>query len=161
VIPLFREQIRAGGPVTITTTEMTRFLLTLNEAVDTMFAALRGARRGETYIPRVPAAKVTDIAAVLVGNRSVETRVVGIRPGEKVHEVLVSEEECHRTTQRDGWYVIAPILPELQSEPAAAPLGREYNSGDHVVGRAELASLLGRRGLLLDSPDAFEEDLLV
>jgi FlaA1/EpsC-like NDP-sugar epimerase len=161
VIPLFREQIRAGGPVTITTTDMTRFLLTLNEAVDTVFAAVRDARRGETYIPRVPAAKVTDIAAVLIGDRKVETKVVGIRPGEKVHEVLVSEEECHRTGTRGDYYVIAPILPELQQEAVATPLGREYNSADHVVDRRELAQQLGRRGLLLDAPDAFEEDLLV
>ena len=65
VIPLFHEQIRSGGPVTITTPDMTRFLLSLDEAVDTVFAAVRGAGRGETYIPRVPSARVTDIAAAL------------------------------------------------------------------------------------------------
>src|SRR3989440_11343562 len=71
VIPLFHEQIRRGGPVTITTTDMTRFLLSLEQAVDTIFAALRGAKRGDIYIPRVASARATDIAAVLIAARTV------------------------------------------------------------------------------------------
>ena len=94
VIPFFHEQIRNGGPVTITTSDMTRFLLSLDEAVDTIFAAFRRAGRGETYIPRVPSAKVTDIAAALIGDRPIQTIITGIRPGEKIHEILVSEEEA-------------------------------------------------------------------
>ena len=62
VIPLFHDQIRNGGPVTITTQEMTRFLLSLEQAVDTVFAALRDAEPGETYVPRVPSARIVDIA---------------------------------------------------------------------------------------------------
>src|SRR5207244_1574933 len=77
VIPLFHEQIRRGGPVTITTTDMTRFLLSLEQAVDTIFAALRNAARGETYIPRVPSAKVIDISEALIGDRKIETVVTG------------------------------------------------------------------------------------
>src|SRR5918997_5127674 len=73
VVPLFHEQIRRGGPVTITTTDMTRFLLSLEQAVDTVFAALGGAERGETYIPRVPSARVTDVAAALVGDQKIKT----------------------------------------------------------------------------------------
>ena len=73
VIPLFHEQIRGGGPVTITTTDMTRFLLSLDQAVDTVFAALSEARRGETYIPRVPSALVVDIAESLIGERPIKT----------------------------------------------------------------------------------------
>jgi len=83
VIPLFHDQIRNGGPVTITTLEMSRFLLSLDQAVDTIFAAIREARRGETYIPRVPSARVVDIAAALIGKRDIQTVVTGIRPGEK------------------------------------------------------------------------------
>src|SRR5947199_231879 len=108
VIPLFHEQIRRSGPVTITTSDMTRFLLSLEQAVDTVFAAVRSAGRGETYIPRVPSARVTDIAAVLVGERKIEIVVTGIRPGEKVHEILVSEEQAHRTVERGDYYCIQP-----------------------------------------------------
>src|SRR5438046_3644060 len=81
VIPLFFEQIAAGGPITITTTDMTRFLLSLDQAVDIIFEAVRKANPGETYIPRVPSALVTDIAAVLINGRPIKTKVTGIRPG--------------------------------------------------------------------------------
>ena len=151
VIPLFHEQIRSGGPVTITTAEMTRFLLSLDEAVDTVFAALRGAGRGETYIPRVPAARVTDVASVLIGDRPVQTVVTGIRPGEKVHEILVSEEECHRTVDRGKYYAILPILPELRTGDGIEPaLSSEYSSADGVMDRAALAALLRERRLMLE-----------
>ena len=144
VIPLFREQIRAGGPITITTSDMTRFLLSLDDAVDVIFSAVREAGRGETFIPRVPAARVTDIAAVMIGDRAIETRVTGIRPGEKVHEILVSEEEAHRTIERSAkYYSILPMLPELRDgRDLSTPLGCEYSSADSVMGREELAALL-------------------
>src|SRR5580698_4822394 len=102
VIPLFHDQIRNGGPVTITSPEMTRFLLSLNDAVDVIFAAVETGAAGETYIPRVPSALVMHIATALVGARPIQTRIVGIRPGEKVHETLVSDEEAHRTVERGG-----------------------------------------------------------
>ena len=81
VIPLFHEQIAHGGPVTVTTPEMTRFLLSLDEAVDTVFAALRDGQPGETYVPRVPAARMVDVAAALIGDREIEIEYIGIRPG--------------------------------------------------------------------------------
>jgi len=143
VIPLFREQIRKGGPVTITTVDMTRFLLTLDQAVDTIFAAVRGATRGETYIPRAPAARVVDIAEVMIGARSIDIEFTGIRPGEKTHEILVSEEELARTTGRDGYYVIHPIVPELQSQPIVKPaLSAEYSSREVTMDRWALSELL-------------------
>jgi FlaA1/EpsC-like NDP-sugar epimerase len=160
VIPLFLDQIRTGGPVTITTVQMTRFLLTLEEAVDTVAAALRDGQAGETYVPRVPSARVVDIASVLIGDRQIETVVTGIRPGEKVHEILVSEEESHRAFERGDYYVIAPILPELQ--PAGGVQGtleREFSSADALLSLDELAELLREHDLLreaaeLESPDA-------
>ena len=93
---------------------MTRFLLSLDQAVDTIFAAVKGALRGETYIPRVPSAKVTDIAKVLIGNRTIKTVITGIRPARRSHEILVSEEEANRTITRGNYHVIQPILPEIQ-----------------------------------------------
>lgn len=150
VIPLFHDQIRNGGPVTITVAEMTRFLLTLEQAVDTVFAAVRGARRGETYIPRVPSASIEDIAKALIGKRPVKVVVTGIRPGEKLHEILISEEEAHRSVQRGDYYVILPILPELRdAEPEASPtLTCEYSSADDVMTAATTRALLDRTGLL-------------
>ena len=153
VIPLFHEQIRNGGPVTITMPDMTRFLLSLNQAVDTVFAALCHAKRGETYIPRVPSAKIVDVAATLIGTRPIKTRFIGIRPGEKVHEILVSEEEAYRTVERDNYYVILPVLPELHAaQQEHVVLGREYSSADNVMSLPQLKTLLQKHHLLNTEP---------
>ncbi len=129
IVPLFIEQIKNGGPVTITLPEMTRFLLSLDKAVDTVFAAVREAKAGETYVPQVPSAKVVDIARALMNQRQVEMKFIGIRPGEKIHEIMISEEEVYRTIERNGYYVILPILPELRSEKVIKPaLSGEYSS---------------------------------
>ena len=158
VIPLFHDQIRHGGPVTITTPEMTRFILSLDQAVDTIFAALRDAHRGEIYVPCVPSAYVTGIAEVPIGDRPIETSIIGIRPGEKIHEILVSEEEAHRTVARDGYYAILPILPELRHTSAAqSPLGQEYSSADNTMTKSEVAEMLRRHKLLIEDRPVFGE----
>lgn len=154
VIPLFHEQIRNGGPLTITTPEMTRFLLSLEQAVDTVFAALRHAKRGETYIPRVPSARITDVATAMIGNRPIETIVTGVRPGEKLHEILVSEEEAFRTIARGDYHVILPVLPELRGPiDQEQVMSVEYSSADNVMSPAEVVDLLQRFDLL--SPERF------
>ncbi len=161
VIPLFHEQIRRGGPVTITTSDMTRFLLSLEQAVDTIFAALKEAERGETYIPRVPSSKVTDIAEALIGEGKIEITVTGIRPGEKVHEILVSEEEAYRTIERGDYYVIKPMLPELRStEEIEGALGKEYSSADSVMNKAQVTELLTKHKLMVGDRFVYEEDML-
>jgi UDP-glucose 4-epimerase len=151
VIPFFHEQIKAGGPVTITTTDMTRFLLSLNQAVDTIFAALRDGKRGETFIPRVPSALITDLAEILIGDRPIKTTVTGVRPGEKIHEILISEEECHRTIERGNYYAIMPILPEVNLEKEFKPaISKEYSSDDDLMTREELQKLLQDQKLMVD-----------
>jgi len=143
VVPLFIEQIRNGGPVTITLPEMTRFLLSLDKAVDTIFAAVREANRGETYVPKVPSAKVIDIAKALMKEQKVEIVFIGIRPGEKIHEIMVSEEEVYRTVERNGYYVILPILPELRKEKNIQPaLKGEYSSQHDNLSIDEIKKLL-------------------
>jgi len=161
VIPLFHEQIRRGGPVTITTPEMTRFLLSLEQAVDTIFAAIREANAGETYVPRVSSARVVDVARVLIGDRPVEMVVTGIRPGEKVHEVLISEEEANRCVARGDYYVILPILPELHREGEMGPMvGHEYCSADNLLPLGGVRSLLERWRLLTLAETEPEAELL-
>ena len=143
VVPLFLDQVRRGGPVTITLKEMTRFLLRMDQAVDTVFAAARFARPGETYVPKIPSARVVDIAEVMINGRNVPIVYAGIRPGEKVHEILVSEEERYRTTERDGYYVIVPILPELRQDPIEhLALSQEYSSEYVTLDRTGLKALL-------------------
>jgi UDP-glucose 4-epimerase len=161
VIPLFHEQIIGGGPVTITTADMTRFLLSLDQAVDTIFAALTNAQRGDTFIPRVPSAKVTDIAEILIEKRPVKTIITGIRPGEKIHEILISEEEAHRAIERGNYYVIQPILPELciVTEKQAF-LGQEYSSADNVMTKVELAETLKKFNLMVHESTQLNGELL-
>jgi UDP-glucose 4-epimerase len=155
VIPVFHDQIRGGGPVTITTTAMTRFLISKNQAVDTLCAALCHARSGEILVPRIPSARMVDLAQVLIGNRGNEIIVTGIRPGEKVHEILVSEEECHRTIHRSAergrYYAILPNLPELRGPDEIEPaLDGEYNSADDLMTPEQLWRMLADNHLLLD-----------
>jgi UDP-glucose 4-epimerase len=143
VVPLFLDQIQRGGPVTITLAEMTRVLLTLDHAVDTIFAAVRSGRRGETYVPRVPSARVVDIALTLMNGKEIPIVYTGIRPGEKIHEILVSEEECYRTSERGGYYVIHSILPELTPEPPAKQvLDGAFSSADALLDRDKVKKIL-------------------
>jgi FlaA1/EpsC-like NDP-sugar epimerase len=151
VIPVFHDQIRAGGPVTLTDPRMTRFLLTLDQAVDTVFAALREALPGETYVPLAPAATVENIARALIGDRGIAVKTIGVRPGEKMHEIMVSEEEIHHCVRRGDYLVIRPMLPELQGDEPAAPnaLAREFSSEDAVIDLAATVALLGQHRLMV------------
>jgi UDP-glucose 4-epimerase len=142
IIPLFMEQIGNGGPVTITLPEMTRFLLSLDRAVDTVFAAVKIGNAGETFVPKVPAANIVDVAKALIGDREIEIKYTGIRPGEKVHEIMVSEEEVYRTVERNGYYVILPMLPELRQGDFTPALTSEYSSQHDNLDVARLRELL-------------------
>lgn len=149
VIPLFLEQIRLGGPLTITTIDMTRFLLSLEEAVDTVFAAIADAHRGETYVPRAPSARMVDVATALIGDRPIKQIVTGIRPGEKIHEIMVSEEEAFRTVDRGKWYAILPMLPEVcETKDAVGCITTEYSSAHSVMTFEETVAMLKTRRLM-------------
>ncbi len=147
IVPLFVEQIRKRQALTVTLEEMTRFLLSLDKAVDTVLAAISIGKRGETFVPKVAAAKITDVAKSLMGEIELPIKFTGIRPGEKVHEIMVSEEECFRTTERGGYFVILPVLPELREEQNFEPaLTNEYSSKDNNISVEELTKLLGESG---------------
>lgn len=158
VIPLFRDQIASGGPLTITTPEMTRFLLSLDDAVDTIIAAVADASPGQTFIPRVPAARVTDIAKAMIGDLDIDVQTIGIRPGEKVHESLISEEEAGRTVVSGDYFAIEPMLPELAGPVDEPALDGEFSSDRFVMGYDDARALLDRHGLL--DPDHGADELL-
>lgn len=148
VIPLFHSQIQSGGPVTVTVPEMTRFLLSLDQAVDTVIGALEHALPGETFVPNAPAATVMNIAEVLVAGRAIDIEVTGIRPGEKMHEIMVSEEECHHTVRRGNYYAIQSMLPELQKTSSEVALKKEFSSEDKVLDKEGTQALLTEHTLL-------------
>lgn len=162
VIPVFHEQIRQGGPVTITDPGMTRFLLSLDQAVDTVFAALREAKPGETYVPRAPSATVLNIAKSLIGGRDLEIRIIGARPGEKMHEIMVSEEEIHHTVARGPYFAIRPMLPELRDSlpEESNALTREFSSADMVLGLEDTERLLREHRLMVEDVEQTSSELL-
>jgi len=143
IIPLFIEQIKNERPVTVTLPEMTRFLLTLDKAVDTVFEAVSSQGRGETIVPKVASAKIVDVAKALMNDKVLPMEFSGIRPGEKIHEIMVSEEECFRTIERNGYFVILPIIPELRdSGKIDRALENEYSSQSDNLSIGDLKALL-------------------
>ena len=149
VIPLFLDQADRGGPLTLTDPEMTRFLMTLDEAVEAVYAALDVALRGEIVVPLIAAARMADVAQAVIAGRPIEIVETGPRPGEKTHEILVSEEEAHRTVERGGYLVIKPMLPELISATDDPPFtGAEFSSADQVLDAAAVQRLLADNQLV-------------
>lgn len=160
-VPLFQEQVRRGGPLTVTTEDMTRFMLSLDEAVDTVFAALTLAEPGEIFVPDLPSALMTNVAKALIGDRDIDIRITGIRPGEKIHEIMISEEEAPRTVRHGGWIAIRPMLPELAG-PVADPVIKEvFSSEGPVLDLEGTTALLASHGLLTDQITEPESTLLV
>ena len=159
VVPLFKEQIAQGGPVTITVSTMTRFLLSLSQAADTIFAAIRSAGPGDIYVPRVPAAKMMDVAVALIGDLPIAIEMMGIRPGEKIHECLVSDSERYRTRETSGYFVVTPGIPELAWANGHIGIGRPYMSCDDVMALSQVKDLLSLHGLI-GTPMAQEGELL-
>jgi len=152
VIPLFHDQIRNNGPVTVTVPEMTRFLISLDQAVDTVFAAIKEARKGETYVPNAPSATVENIAKALIGDRKIDIEVTGIRPGEKMHEIMISDEEANQCDERGTYYAIRPMLPELDGfdEKERGALEKEFSSADRILSLEDTQRLLQEHHLLIE-----------
>lgn len=163
VVPLFHDQIHNGGPVTVTVPEMTRFLLNLDQAVDTVFKALEEAKPGETYVPNAPAATVLNLAKALIGDRKINIEVTGIRPGEKMHEIMVSAEEAFRSVARGNYYAIKPMLPELngQVEQEEIALAKEFSSHDNVLDLGGTAKLLKDNNLRVEDVGTSENGELL
>ncbi|MGE3919330.1 MAG: polysaccharide biosynthesis protein [Gammaproteobacteria bacterium] len=152
VIPLFHEQIIKGGPITITQPEMTRFLLSINEAVDTVFAAINEAKRGDIFIPNAPSATVINVAKALIEDRKIPISMIGIRPGEKLHEILISDEERYYTRTCGKYFAIASMLPELHDSLEENPpiLDKEFSSQDNVLSLTQTHELLSQHHLLIN-----------
>jgi UDP-N-acetylglucosamine 4,6-dehydratase len=104
VIPFFLEQAKLGS-IPITDERMTRFWLTIEQAVDFVLSSVDVMHGGEIFVPRIPSFKVTDVANVVCPG--IPTRIVGIRPGEKLHEIMITEDDAHYTFEFENYYVIA------------------------------------------------------
>jgi UDP-N-acetylglucosamine 4,6-dehydratase/5-epimerase len=105
VVPLFLKQ-RSNGQVTITDDRMTRFWLSLEQGVRFVIHCIEEMEGGEVFIPKIPSTKVTDLAKAIAPDAKLN--IIGIRPGEKLHEVLISEDEARNTVELDTMYVVQP-----------------------------------------------------
>ena len=149
VIPLFQEQIKNGGPVTITSKDTTRFLLTLDVATNIVTDAIRSAEAGDIYVPNLPSIHILDLVKAMIGKRKIDIDIIGLRPGEKIHEILISEEEIPRTIKRRDYYVLCPVLPKIRKVKVEKPiLTEELSSADSCMTGKELQEFLEAEGYL-------------
>jgi UDP-glucose 4-epimerase len=134
-IPFFRELVAQKKPITITHTEMTRFLLTLNDAIDLVLFAVENMKGGETFIKKAPAVKIMDLARVIAeeAHAPFNPVIIGMLPGEKIHEILITEEELPRAADLGSYYVVQPNWVKCDT-PA---VDREYSSDQNLVSNSE------------------------
>jgi FlaA1/EpsC-like NDP-sugar epimerase len=165
VIPIFCDQIRRGGPVTITDPMMTRFIMSLDAAVDLVIDSMIMGQSGDVLITKMPAVRIVDLAEVMIEEfaprfdrraRDVKITIIGPRPGEKLYEELMNEEETRRAIELDRYYVVRPAAETHVSGRAGAYPGvvtekvmQPYNSENVTpLTKAELKRLLIDSGLI-------------
>jgi UDP-N-acetylglucosamine 4,6-dehydratase len=145
VIPYFQELAKTGKPLPITDIRMTRFWITLPSAVQFVVQCLNEMVGGELFVPRIPSMRVIDLAQAI--SPSSPTIEIGIRPGEKLHEEMISEEDSHRTFRRRDSFIVAPTLAEWGWKAPNGELvepGFSYTSdkNDRWLSTDELRSLI-------------------
>ena len=152
VIPLFQRMIELDEPLPLTVPHMTRFLMTLDQSVDLVLHAMTSSQGGEVFVRKAPACTVIDLARAMsqkYSRRKLDhpLKIVGIRPGEKIHEVLVNEYEMQRITDDGTFFTVHPEyrLPTITSQRAP---GEEYTSegAERVSSHEEIATLLDNMG---------------
>lgn len=129
VIPFFQRLISEGKPLPITDPNMTRFWITLPQAVQFVIDSFDQMQGGELYVPRIPSMRIMDLVEAL--KPGAETYVVGIRPGEKLHEEMIAADDSYRTLRQSDRYVVQPTVKEWwfkDSEGEAVPEGFSYSS---------------------------------
>lgn len=170
-IPLFARQIADGGPVTLTHPEMTRFVMTLRQAVQLVMESVFLAHGGEVFVTKMSVARIRDLVEVMIeelaprfGQDPADIRIssIGTKPGEKLYEELMSEEEVRRTVELDRYFAILPALRSVYNEDSyeyETTTGRElirpYNSANEPAMEPEaLRDYLTGRGLLDEALEA-------
>ena len=147
VVPLFKQQIAEAGKLTITDERMTRFWITLPQAVDLVHYALSHMTGGEVFIPKIPSMRVVDLAEAMAPG--VERQIIGIRPGEKLHEVLVTADESRHAIDAGDVYVVLPEHPWwtekqrwVDGKPVEDGFVYSSDSNDRWLSSDELARLI-------------------
>ncbi len=160
VIPLFKRQIEQGGPVTLTDPAMTRFIMTIEEAAGLVLDSVFLARGGEVFVTKMPVVRIEDLARAMIAeiageSADIPVETIGTKPGEKLYEELMNDEEMRRTVELPDYFVILPAFKCVYeaidySYPDMSELGisQPYNSAVQVaMGFDELRTYLCRHGL--------------
>jgi len=154
VIPFFKEQ-EAKGFLPITDLKMTRFWLTIEEGVLFVLDSLDRMHGGEIFVPKIPSFKVVDVAQVVSPN--VPTKTIGIRPGEKLHEVMITEDDSNYTIEFDSYYaILAPFLFDTKfykDNGKRVPIGFSFTSENNKMWHTHesFKSVLIKSGIISDS----------
>ena len=171
VVPIFHKQIRAGGPLTLTDPNMTRFIMNISQAVGLVLDSVWLARGGEVFVTRMPALRIADLAKVMIdqlapryGYRSeeIEIQTIGAKAGEKCYEELMNEEEVRRAVALPNYFAVTPAFREVYADihfhyPEASneAVCNAYNSRNQpALSHGEIADFLEMSGLL--SPSQLE-----
>jgi UDP-N-acetylglucosamine 4,6-dehydratase/5-epimerase len=145
VIPIFLHQ-RQNGKLTITDPRMTRFWLTLDQGVRFVIRCTEQMRGGEVFVPKIPSTRIADLARVIAPGAELE--VIGIRPGEKLHEVLIHEDEARQTLELDDMFIVTPTQTlwqrDLHYEGQPLPDGYRYSSdtNQHWLSDEEIRAIV-------------------
>ena len=147
VVPFFRSLVERGLPLPITDTRMTRFWITLDQAVKFVVDAFDSMTGGELFVPKIPSMRVVDLARAI--SPEARHQIIGIRPGEKLHEEMISREDASRTLELPNKYVITPTLAEwgyAAPSGTSVPDGFSYSSdtNDEWLTEADIRALLLR-----------------
>lgn len=165
VIPLFKRQIADGGPVTLTHRSMSRFIMTIEDAVRLVLESVFIARGGEVFVTKMPVLCISDLARVMIEELApvhghdptdIEVAVIGTKPGEKMYEELMNEEETRRTIELDRYFVVTPAFKSIYKtidyeydSVVRASVGEPYNSSTMApMAVEELRVYLRTHGLL-------------
>lgn len=159
VVPLFIDQIKKNNEITITHAEMTRFFLTIPQAISLLFTATTASIGGETFVMKMPSCKITDLANVLVkfyGDKNTKITITGMRPGEKLHEELISEYEIGYVYEYNlNYYLIEPYIPsgEFQDyysviKPDQKLQTKVTSLQEHLMNEKEIIELLQKGNFL-------------
>ncbi|MCX5783629.1 MAG: polysaccharide biosynthesis protein, partial [Elusimicrobia bacterium] len=156
VVPYFIDQLRRYNKINITDKKMTRFFLTLHDAINLLFKAADKSFGGETFVMHMPSCKMIELAQVLAkhyGNKNTKIAEIGARPGEKIHEVLISRYESPNAYRYDENYYL--ILPQLKISGLNSRYSRykkvgfsEYTSETGLMNKSEIKKMLSRGGFI-------------
>ncbi len=164
VIPFFETKIKNGEKIPLTDSRMTRFIITPKQAVELVFNALEHGIGGEVFVPKLPAFRVIDLIEILKEKHNVnnEIELIGIRPGEKVHELMINNSEISRTFSFKNMYIITSAIQKYQVINVPNEILQdkhrlseenifEYSSKDSVVTKEEVKELFHSYGILIPS----------